>query len=154
MLKLSRSVQLHTLDPLPWGRHDRWALEHTCATPQPDMRVCDRSHAHVSRPWTASNFPSHQTVTGRRFTGLTVTFSRPAAEQAHPPTEPRARDDGTCISRISVLFTPPQNPKRNAPPFLITDFCFARHRETHGFLRRAPPMRRRLPPTACHQMVG
>ena len=38
-------------DPLPRGRHDRWALEHTCATPQPDMRVCDRSHAHGSRPW-------------------------------------------------------------------------------------------------------
>ena len=61
-------------DPLPRGRHDRWALEHTCATPQPDMRVCDRSHAHGSRPWTASNFPSHQTVTDRRPTGLTVTF--------------------------------------------------------------------------------
>ena len=60
--------------PLPWGRHDRRALEHTCATPQPDMRVCDLSHAYGSRPWTASNFHSHQTVTDRRPTGLTVTF--------------------------------------------------------------------------------
>ena len=59
------------------GRHDRWALEHTCATPQPDMRVCDRSHAHGSRPWTTPDYPSHQAVMGRRPTGLTVTFSRP-----------------------------------------------------------------------------
>ena len=73
-------------DPLPWGRR---APERTCATPQPDTLVPDRSYAHVSRIWTVHDYPSHQAVTGRRFTGLTVTFSRPAAEQAHPPTEPR-----------------------------------------------------------------
>ena len=58
------------------------------------------------------------------------------------------------LSRISVVFSPPQNPKRSAPPFLFSVFDFARHCETHGFLRRAFPMRRRLPPTACHQMIG
>ena len=60
--------------PLPRGRRDRQELEHTCATPQPDMRVCDHSHAYDSRTWTESDFPSHQTVTGRPPTGLTATF--------------------------------------------------------------------------------
>ena len=71
----------------PPGR--RQAPERTCATPQSDTLVPDRSHAHGSRTWTVPDYPSHQPVTGRRYTGLTVTFSRPAAEQAHPPTEPR-----------------------------------------------------------------
>ncbi len=73
-------------EPLPGGRR---APERTCATPQSDTLVPDRSHAHGSRTWTVTDYHSHQTVTGRRYTGLTVTFSRPAAEQAHPPFEPR-----------------------------------------------------------------
>ena len=77
-----RAVQ----EPLPRSRR---APERTCATPQPDTLVPDRSYAHGSRTRTVPDYPSHQPVTGRRYTGLTVTFSRPAAEQAHPPTEPR-----------------------------------------------------------------
>ncbi len=72
--------------PLPGGRR---AAELTCVTPRPDTLVPDRSHAHGSRTRTVPDYPSHQPVTGRRYTGLTVTFSRPAAEQAHPPFEPR-----------------------------------------------------------------
>ena len=58
-------------------------------TPRPDTLVPDGFCAHGSRTRTVPDYPSHQPVTGRRYTGLTVTFSRPAAEQAHPPTEPR-----------------------------------------------------------------
>ena len=72
--------------PLPGGRRPP---ELTCATPRPDTLVPDGSHAHGSRPRSAPDYPSHQLVTGRRCTGLTVTFSRPAAEQAHPPFESR-----------------------------------------------------------------
>ena len=63
--------------------------ERTCATPRPDTLVPDGSYAHGSRIRTVRDYPSRQPVTGRRYTGLTVTFSRPAAEQPHPPTEPR-----------------------------------------------------------------
>ena len=74
------------------------APERTWATPQPDMRLCDRSHAHSSRPRTASNFPSHQSVTGRRPTGLTVTFSRPF----DGPLERRPSPRGDGKSRLSL----------------------------------------------------
>ena len=71
--------------PLPRGRR---APELMCVTPRPDTLVPDGFYAHGSRTRTVPDYPSHQPVTGRRYTGLTVTFSRPAAEQAHPPFEP------------------------------------------------------------------
>ena len=40
------------------------APEHTCATPQPDTRVCDRYHAHGNRTRTCSDHTSRQFVTG------------------------------------------------------------------------------------------
>jgi len=80
--------------PLPGAS----APERTWATPQPDRRLCDRSHAHSSRPRTASNFPSHQSVTGRRPTGLTVTFSRPF----DGPLERRPSPRGDGKSRLSL----------------------------------------------------
>ena len=72
--------------PLPGGRR---APELTCVTPRPDTLVPDGFYAHGSCTRTVPDYPSHHPVTGRRYTGLTITFSRPAAEQAHPPFEPR-----------------------------------------------------------------
>ena len=54
------------------------ALELTCASPRSTILVRDRSHAHASRTRADTNRTHRQLVTARRYTGLTVTFSRPA----------------------------------------------------------------------------
>ena len=54
------------------------ALELTCASPRSTILVCDRSHARDNRIRTCTGRIHHQVVTGPRYTGLTVTFSRPA----------------------------------------------------------------------------
>ena len=62
------------------------APECTCATPQPDTRVCDRSYGHVSRTQTVPDYISHQLVTGRRYTRLTATFCRQVESRFEPRT--------------------------------------------------------------------
>ena len=52
--------------------------ERTCATPHAPTRVRDRSHAHANRTRAGTDRTHRQLVTARRYTGLTVTFSRPA----------------------------------------------------------------------------
>ena len=54
------------------------APERTYATPHAATHVHDRSHAHASRTRADTNRTHRQLVTARRYTGLTVTFSRPA----------------------------------------------------------------------------
>ena len=65
------------------------APERTCTTLPSAVGVCERSHAHGSRTRTVPNGPSRQPLTSRRFTGPTVTFSRPAASRFRTPTGPR-----------------------------------------------------------------
>ena len=52
--------------------------ERTCATPHAPTRVRDQSHAHANRTRAGTDRTHRQLVTARRYTGLTVTFSRPA----------------------------------------------------------------------------
>ena len=54
------------------------APERTYATPHAATRVRDRSHAHSSHTRAGTDRAHRQLVTARRYTGLTVTFSRPA----------------------------------------------------------------------------
>ena len=54
------------------------ALELTCASPRSTILVRDRSHARDNRIRTCTGRIHHQVVTGSRYTGLTITFSRPA----------------------------------------------------------------------------
>ena len=54
------------------------APERTYATPHAVTRVRDRSYTHVNRIRTGTGRIHHQVVTGPRYTGLTVIFSRPA----------------------------------------------------------------------------
>ena len=58
----------------------------TCATPRPDTRVLDRSHAHANRTRSVCDRTGRHPVTVRRYTGLTVTFSRPAESRFEPRT--------------------------------------------------------------------
>ena len=54
------------------------APERTYATPYADTHVRDRSYAHANRTRGGTDREHRQLVTARRYTGLTVTFSRPA----------------------------------------------------------------------------
>ena len=62
------------------------APERTYATPHAATHVHDRSHAHSSRTRADTNRTHRQLVTARRYTGLTVTFSRPTEPPREPPT--------------------------------------------------------------------
>ena len=63
----------------------RGGPERTSATPRPTTRVRDRSHAHANRTRGGPGRIHRQPVTGRRYTGLTVTFSRPTESRyTHP----------------------------------------------------------------------
>ena len=61
----------------------RGGPERTSATPRPTTRVRDRSHAHANRTRGGPDRIQCQLVTGQRYTGLTVIFSRPT----EPPHE-------------------------------------------------------------------
>ena len=59
--------------------------ERMSATPQPTRVVRDRSHAHANRTRGGPGRRHCQPVTGRLYTGLTVTFSRPTESRyTHP----------------------------------------------------------------------
>ena len=59
--------------------------ERMSATPQPTRVVRDRSQAHANRTRGGPGRIHRQPVTGRRYTGLTVTFSRPTESRyTHP----------------------------------------------------------------------
>ena len=60
------------------------ALELTCASPRPAIRVRDRSHARGIRTRTVPGHTAHQLANGQPYTGRTVTFSRPAASRSGP----------------------------------------------------------------------
>ena len=64
------------------------ARERTYVAARRATRVGDRSHAQSSRRGTGTNHIRHQEVTGRRYTGLLVTFSRPIESTCAPCTGP------------------------------------------------------------------
>ena len=75
------------------------ALELTCASPRPAIRVRDRSHARGIRTRTVPGHTAHQLVNGQPYTGRTVTFSRPAASRSGPRSGPKE------VHGRSVLWT-------------------------------------------------
>ena len=84
----------------------RGGPERTSATPRPTTRVRDRSHAHANRTRGGPDRIHRQLVTGRRYTGLTVTFSRPTEAPLEPPTgseEQSSRSFPTSTVSLSRL---------------------------------------------------
>ena len=88
--------------PLPRGR---LAPEGVCATPQPAIPARDRSHAHASRTLDGPGRIHRQPVTGRRYTGLTVTFSRPFESRIWPPN---GSQEGLALSVLRTTVAPPR----------------------------------------------
>ena len=82
----------------------RLAPEGVCATPQPAIPARDRSHAHASRTLDGPGRIHRQLVTGRRYTGLTVTFSRPFESRIWPPN---GSQEGLALSVLRTTVSPP-----------------------------------------------
>ena len=83
----------------------RLAPEGVCATPQPAIPARDRSHAHASRTLDGPGRIHRQPVTGRRYTGLTVTFSRPFESRIWPPN---GSQEGLALPVLRTTVAPPR----------------------------------------------
>ena len=86
--------------------------ERMSATPQPTRVVRDRSHAHANRTRGGPGRIHRQPVTGRRYTGLTVTFSRPTESRyTHPNGSKRGSGRPSlpstgCLSSLGLALYP------------------------------------------------
>ena len=90
------------------------APERTYATPHAATRVRDRSHAHANRTRADTDREHRQLVTARRYTGLTVTFSRPAESRFDTHTASEVKHARSVLRSAVGRFSldPAHHPRR------------------------------------------